>query len=84
MVFRPYTVVDPRAVMVIPIYADITNVAVFRPWSSDDLTLRTKRGGIIDHHELQEVKIPVFLHLTWVHTPRTDAEEHTGTEEKPG
>ena len=52
VVLRPYAVVDPGAVVVVPVDALVANVAVTRAGSSYRLTLWAKILRTVQLHEL--------------------------------
>ena len=57
MVVYADTVVDPRAVMVVPLDASVAHAAVARSWSFDDHALRTKMKRINHLHKfLKSIK----------------------------
>ena len=52
MISPTNAIIDPRAVMVEPLYTFIANSAMPASWHSDDFADRTKRGGFKNIHKL--------------------------------
>ena len=77
MVVDSNTVVQPGAVVVEPLDADIADVAMTRPRGLDDLTVRAELSGIEFLQQGHEVKVRILLKLTRVFTDSHDVrDEH--------
>ena len=66
MIVFTNAVVNPRAVMVVHIYAFVTNDAMIRPFGSLDLTLRAYEHRMVSIKHLCHVFILIFLQNSWI------------------
>jgi hypothetical protein len=55
------TIIQPGAVVIVPLDANIADVAMTRPRSLNDLTVRAELGGIKFLQQNHEVKVRVLL-----------------------
>ena len=76
VVQETHAVVDPRAVVVVPVHALIADDAVPRSFSADDFTVGAKFVCVEGFEELHEFKT-FILDIAWISTGKQHVEEES-------
>jgi hypothetical protein len=66
MIICPNTIVNPWTVMIKSFYTTITNIAVTRPWCSDNLTFRAKTRRVKSFNEREKMQLFRPKALDWL------------------
>ena len=76
-----YAVVDPGTMMVEPVDAHATQIAVSAPGRANDFALRAEAARFERVEELGEIQGRVRLELAWIGEPDPDPEDHGEAEQ---
>jgi len=74
-------IVDPGAVMVVPVDAALAEDAVTAPRRPDNFAVGTQAARFERVEQFDEVEIWVLLNHSWVAAPHDDTEENCGAEQ---